>query len=47
MRIAAKETAPHIALRNCSKQWEKVHMYYFGEGVVWCNQALVLQKVFY
>lgn len=47
MRIAAKETALQIALRNCSQQWEKVNMYGFGERGAWCNQALVLQKVFY
>ena len=34
------ETAP-------KKQWRKVNIYDFREGGVQCNQALILQKVFY
>ena len=47
MRTAAWETAPQIALRDCSKEAVgKVNVYDVGEGGVQCNQALVLQKVF-
>ena len=42
MKTAVCETAPQIALRNCSKEhWGKV-----SKGGIQCNQAFILQKVF-
>ena len=47
MRLASQETAPHIALRDCSKE-EVVEGQYirFGEGEFQCSHAPILRKVF-
>ena len=47
MRTASRETAPQIALRNCSKEEVAEGQYTrFGEGEFQCSHALTLRKVF-
>ena len=48
MRTAAQETAPQIALRNCSKEAgekEGQYMCDYGEGGVYANKHIFFQKV--
>ena len=47
--MEAQETAPQIALRDCSrKSWGKVNILIcdFVEGGVQCSQVLILQNIF-
>ena len=50
MRMAAWETAPHIALRNCSKEMglgvgETIYMWFWQRGST-CNQARIFCRKF-
>ena len=48
MRVAARETSPQRALRDCSREARgKVKIQDAGEAGVQCNQMLIIHKVFY